>query len=119
MCYTPPMVDDQTILVFPSCGVTTLPLCAPYELVCCMASGPGGHALRVLLDTGTDPSAVGAGVGRRVAPPTGGSGRGHGGGWELVACSRGGVAPARGRGITSCPAVPPSRPATRVGSFVD
>ena len=72
------MVDDQTILSFPSQGITELPLCAPDELVCCMAAGPGGHPLRVLLDTGTDPSAVDAGLARRLALRTGGSGIGQG-----------------------------------------
>jgi hypothetical protein len=72
------VVDDQTTLLFPSEGLTTLPLCEPYELVCCTAAGPGGHALRVLLDTGTDPSAVDAGLARRLALRTGGSGIGQG-----------------------------------------
>jgi hypothetical protein len=72
------MVDDQTTLLFPSQGITTVPLCAPSELVCCQAAGPGGHALRVLLDTGTDPSAVDAGLARRLALRTGGSGIGQG-----------------------------------------
>lgn len=72
------MVDDQTTLLFPSQGVTTLPLCPPEDLVCCTAAGPGGHALRVLLDTGTDPSAVDAGLARRLALRTGGSGLGQG-----------------------------------------
>jgi hypothetical protein len=78
MCYSPAMVDDQTTLLFPSPGQTTLPLCAPHELLCCMAAGPGGHALRVLLDTGTDPSAIDAGLARRLALHTGGSGLGQG-----------------------------------------
>jgi hypothetical protein len=78
MCYPPPMVDDQTTLLFPSLGQTTLPLCAPHELLCCTAAGPGGHALRVLLDTGTDPSAMDAGLARRLALRTGGSGLGQG-----------------------------------------
>jgi hypothetical protein len=72
------MVDDQTTLLFPSQGLTTLPLCAPYELLCCAAAGPGGYPLRVLLDTGTDPSAVDAGLARRLALRTGGSGFGQG-----------------------------------------
>jgi len=71
------MVDDQTTLLFPSQGLTTLPLCAPYELICCTAAGPGGYALRVLLDTGTDPSAVDAGLARRLSLRTGGSGLGQ------------------------------------------
>src|SRR6185295_13819997 len=65
-------------LLFPSQGITTLPLCAPEELVCCAAAGPGGHALHVLLDTGTDPSAIDAGLARRLALRTGGSGMGQG-----------------------------------------
>ena len=72
------MVDDQTKLEFPSQGFTTLPLGAPEELICCTAAGPGGHPLRVLLDTGTDPSAVDAGLARRLALRTGGSGVGQG-----------------------------------------
>jgi len=72
------MVDDQTTLLFTSQGLTIVPLCAPYELLCCTAAGPGGYALRVLLDTGTDPSAVDAGLARRLALRTGGSGLGQG-----------------------------------------
>jgi hypothetical protein len=72
------MVDEPTTLLFPSEGVTTVPLCSPYELVCCVAAGPGGHPLRVLLDTGTDPSAMDAGLARRLALRTGGSGLGQG-----------------------------------------
>ena len=78
MCYSAAMVDDQTTLLFPSQGSTTLPLGAPHELICCAAAGPGGHALRVLLDTGTDPSAVDVGLARRLALRTGGSGLGQG-----------------------------------------
>jgi hypothetical protein len=72
------MVEDQTTLLFPSQGITTLPLCAPEGLICCAAAGPGGHALRVLLDTGTDPSAIDAGLARRLALRTGGSAIGQG-----------------------------------------
>jgi hypothetical protein len=78
------MVEDQTTLLFPSQGITTLPLCAPYELVCCMAAGPGGHPLHVLLDSGTDPSAVDAGLARRLALRTGGSGLGQGAASDAV-----------------------------------
>jgi hypothetical protein len=72
------MVEDRTALSFPSQGRTTIPLCAPDGLVCCAAAGPGGHPLRVLLDTGTDPSAVDAALARRLALRTGGSGLGTG-----------------------------------------
>lgn len=72
------MVEDQTIVLFPSQGITTAPLCPPEGLVCCLAAGPGGHALRVLIDTGTDPSAMDVGLARRLALRTGGSGMGQG-----------------------------------------
>jgi hypothetical protein len=72
------MVDDQTTLSFPSQGFTIVSLCPPDELVCCIAAGPGGHALHVLLDTGTDPSAIDVGLARRLGLRTGGSGMGQG-----------------------------------------
>jgi hypothetical protein len=78
------VVDDQTKLEFPSLGFTTLPLSPPEELICCTAAGPGGHPLRVLFDTGTDPSAVDAGLARRLALRTGGSGVGQGAASDAV-----------------------------------
>jgi hypothetical protein len=78
------VVDDQTTLVFPSRGIATLPLSAPEELICCIAAGPGGYPLHVLLDTGTDPSAVDAGLARRLALRTGGSGVGQGAASDTV-----------------------------------
>ena len=72
------MVDDLTTLQFPSGGQTSIPLSCSRGLVGCRASGPGGHALRVLLDTGTDPSAIDSGLARRLALRTGGSGLGSG-----------------------------------------
>ncbi|HEX5688941.1 MAG TPA: aspartyl protease family protein, partial [Roseiflexaceae bacterium] len=51
---------------------------ATHSVVCCVASGPGGHPLHVLLDTGTDPSAMDARLARRLALRTGGSGVGQG-----------------------------------------
>jgi hypothetical protein len=78
------VVDDQTKLVFPLQGITTLHLGEPEELICCMAAGPGGYPLRVLLDTGTDPSAVDAGLARRLALRTGGSGVGQGAASDAV-----------------------------------
>jgi len=53
-------------------------LSAPAELICCVAAGPGGYPLHVLIDTGTDPSAVDARLARRLALRTGGSGVGQG-----------------------------------------
>lgn len=78
------MVDDQTKLEFPSQGITRLRLGQPAELICCIAAGPGGHPLHVLIDTGTDPSAVDAGLARRLALRTGGSGVGQGAASDLV-----------------------------------
>jgi hypothetical protein len=78
------VVDDQTRLEFPSRGLTTLSLGPPEELICCTAAGPGGHPLRVLFDTGTDPSAIDAGLARRLALRTGGSGVGQGAASDAV-----------------------------------
>jgi Aspartyl protease len=78
------VVDDQTRLEFPSQGLTTLPLGAPEELVCCIAAGPGGYPLRVLLDTGTDPSAVAVDLVRRLALRTGGESVGLGAASDAV-----------------------------------
>src|SRR5918911_725600 len=49
-----------------------------------MAAGPGGYPLHVLLDTGTDPSAMDAGLARRLALRTGGSGVGQGAASDAV-----------------------------------
>lgn len=78
------MVDDTTTLAFPSQGSVTVPLTPPQTLICCMAAGPGGHALHVLIDTGTDPSAVDANLARRLVLPTGGSGLGQGAVSDMV-----------------------------------
>ncbi|HNP74125.1 MAG TPA: retropepsin-like aspartic protease, partial [Kouleothrix sp.] len=72
------LIEDRTSLEFPSRGLTSVPLCRPGGLVCCDASGPGGYPLRVMLDTGTDPSAIDARLARRLALHTGGSGLGVG-----------------------------------------
>ncbi|MGB9752866.1 aspartyl protease family protein [Roseiflexus castenholzii] len=72
------MVEDRTQIEFPAQGATTVALCEPFGVLCCRASGPGGHPLRVLIDTGTDPSAVDARLVHRLALPTGGSGIGQG-----------------------------------------
>jgi predicted aspartyl protease len=79
------MVEDRTLIEFPAQGATTVALCEPFGVLCCRASGPGGHPLRVLIDTGTDPSAVDARLARRLALPTGGSGIGHGAASDTVA----------------------------------
>jgi hypothetical protein len=78
------VVDDLTRIDFPSQGITSLPLDTSHALVCCVAAGPGGSPLRVLLDTGTDPSAVDARLARRLALRTGGSGMGQGAASDAV-----------------------------------
>lgn len=79
------MVEDRTLVEFPPQGAITIALCEPFGVLCCRAAGPGGHPLRVLIDTGTDPSAVDARLARRLALPTGGSGIGHGAASDTVA----------------------------------
>lgn len=79
------MVEDRTLIEFPAQGATTVALCEPFGVLCCRASGPGGHPLRVLIDTGTDPSAMDARLARRLALPTGGSGIGQGAASDAVA----------------------------------
>jgi predicted aspartyl protease len=71
------MVEDRTTIEFGPSGITGVPLCPPDELVCCIAAGPGGHPLHVLIDTGTDPSAIDARLARRLALQTGGTGMGY------------------------------------------
>lgn len=52
------MLDDTTQLIFPDNGVVELPLLFEPQCLRCLAAGPGGRPLHVLLDTGTDPSAI-------------------------------------------------------------
>ncbi len=60
------MLDDRTRLDFPPSGMAELPLLFTPRVVRCMAAGPGGRPLTVLLDTGTDPSAIDLGLARRL-----------------------------------------------------
>ena len=60
------MLDDRTRLLFPASGAATLPLVFAPRVLRCRAAGPGGRPLRVLLDTGTDPSAIDLGLARRL-----------------------------------------------------
>ncbi len=60
------MLDDCTKMIFPDSGETTLPLLFAPQVLRCVAAGPGGHPLTVLLDTGTDPSAIDLGLARRL-----------------------------------------------------
>jgi hypothetical protein len=60
------MLDDRTQVIFPASGTTELPLLFEPAVLRCMAHGPGGHPLTVLLDTGTDPSAIDLGLARRL-----------------------------------------------------
>jgi hypothetical protein len=60
------MLTDATRLLFPASGATTLPLIFEPQVLRCTAAGPGGRPLTVLLDTGTDPSAVDLELARRL-----------------------------------------------------
>lgn len=60
------MLDDRTRLLFPPAGFTEVPLRFEPQVLRCTAAGPGGHPLTVLIDTGTDPSAIDLGLARRL-----------------------------------------------------
>ncbi|WP_129632524.1 retropepsin-like aspartic protease [Candidatus Oscillochloris fontis] len=60
------MLDDTTRIIFPASGEANLPLLLMPQVLRCIAAGPGGHPLTVLLDTGTDPSAIDLGLARRL-----------------------------------------------------
>lgn len=60
------MLDDETRLHFPSSGSTELRLLFEPQLLRCQAAGPAGDWLNVLLDTGTDPSAIDLKLARRL-----------------------------------------------------
>ncbi|NJN19521.1 MAG: hypothetical protein HC822_26405 [Oscillochloris sp.] len=60
------MLDDCTKLLFASQGSAELPLLFAPEVLRCTAAGPGGRPLRVLIDTGTDPSAIDLALARRL-----------------------------------------------------
>ncbi|WP_298406294.1 aspartyl protease family protein [uncultured Chloroflexus sp.] len=60
------MLDDQTQLEFPASGLTETPLIWQPQVVRCQAAGPGGRPLMVLIDTGTDPSAIDLALARRL-----------------------------------------------------
>lgn len=60
------MLDDQTRLEFPASGLIEVPLVWQPQVVRCQAAGPGGRPLMVLIDTGTDPSAIDLTLARRL-----------------------------------------------------
>ena len=60
------MLNDRTRLLFPASGTVELPLIFVPRVLRCVAAGPGGHPLTVLIDTGTDPSAIDLGLARRL-----------------------------------------------------
>ncbi|MGB9739052.1 aspartyl protease family protein [Chloroflexus sp.] len=60
------MLDDRTELHFPANGMTEVPLLWQPQVVRCHAAGPGGRPLHVLIDTGTDPSAIDLTLARRL-----------------------------------------------------
>lgn len=60
------MLTDTTALSFPPDGQAAVLLIFDPPLLRCNAAGPGGRRLRVLLDTGTDPSAIDLQLARRL-----------------------------------------------------
>ncbi len=60
------MLDDCTRLEFPPSGIAEAPLRLSPQVLRCTAAGPGGRPLTVLIDTGTDPSAIDLGLARRL-----------------------------------------------------
>jgi hypothetical protein len=71
------MHDDPTRLNFPSSGKAELPLMFEPQVLRCQARGPSGPPLTVLLDTGTDPSAIDIGLARRLGLRIGEFAPGH------------------------------------------
>jgi hypothetical protein len=72
------MYEDRTRIEFGAGGSSTVPLLFSPQVPRCMAAGPGGRPLRVLFDTGTDPSAIDLGLARRLGLPLGGFSLGSG-----------------------------------------
>lgn len=72
------MLDDKTQLLFPSSGIVELPLMFEPQLTRCLAFGPAGRLLTVLLDTGTDPSAIDLRLAQQLDLRLGDFGFGHG-----------------------------------------
>ncbi|NTU81070.1 MAG: hypothetical protein HGA45_17090 [Chloroflexales bacterium] len=60
------MLHDRTRLLFPPSGAVEVPLIFAPRVLRCVAAGPGGNPLSVLIDTGTDPSAIDLGLARRL-----------------------------------------------------
>lgn len=72
------MYDDPTHIDFSPGGATEMPLIYQPQVVRFEAAGPGGDPLVVLLDTGTDPSAIDLGLAHRLGLPLGGFALGQG-----------------------------------------
>lgn len=60
------MYHDTTQLIFSSNGTSEIPLNFESQVLRCFAAGSGGKPVRVLLDTGTDPSAIDLRLARRL-----------------------------------------------------
>jgi hypothetical protein len=60
------MFEDPTCLLFPSGGIAEVPLIFEPQLLRCVAAGAGKYPLTVLLDTGTDPSAIDLNLAKRL-----------------------------------------------------
>ncbi|NOK61159.1 MAG: hypothetical protein GFH27_549307n142 [Chloroflexi bacterium AL-W] len=78
------MIGDRTILEFPRSGTTVVSFGHAHDVLCCIAAGPGGYPLHILIDTGTDPSAIDLRLARRIALQMGGSGFGRGAASDMV-----------------------------------
>lgn len=79
------MLSDTTTLRFPPSGKTSLPFTFEPQMVRCVAAGPGGRPLHVLVDTGTDPSAIDLGLARRLGLRLGDFALGQGAASDAVA----------------------------------
>lgn len=71
------MLDDTTRLDFPASGIADIPLIFEPQVLRCTAAGPGGRPLTVLLDTGTDPSAIDLSLAQRLGLRLGEFALGH------------------------------------------
>lgn len=65
------MYRDPTQLDFPLEGTTDVSLLFDPQVVRCVGTCPTGRPITVLLDTGTDPSAIDLGLARRLGLPLG------------------------------------------------
>ncbi len=65
------MYDDPTQVSFPLHGKVEIPMLFEPQVLRCHATGAGGRPITILLDTGTDPSAIDLQLARRLGLPLG------------------------------------------------